>query len=216
VARGSQTFQKRQRENKLREKAQQKRERRQQRHIEKKQARALESSETSEGASLVAVELAAEEGNLDTGDEADDQHDTAEAAEPYSETRGWRSNQADPQGAPQNGGVMASKLFVGNLPRGVTDSSLAEFVTSAGFQVASAVVIRDRMTGNPKGFGFVELAEGEDLQKAIRGLDGQMLEANRVNVNEARPQRTGFSGPRGGGGGGGRGRRDFGGGRGRW
>jgi cold-inducible RNA-binding protein len=106
---------------------------------------------------------------------------------------------------------MASKLFVGNLPRGVTDNSLAGFVTNAGYQVASAVVIRDRMTGDPKGFGFVELAEGEDLQKAIKDLDGQTLEENRVNVNEARPQRTGFSGPRGGGGGFGRGRGGFGG-----
>jgi cold-inducible RNA-binding protein len=97
---------------------------------------------------------------------------------------------------------MASKLFVGNLARAVTDNSLADFVTNAGFQVASAVVIRDRMTGDPKGFGFVELAEGEDMQKAIKDLDGQTLEANRVNVNEARPQRTGFSGSRGGGGGG--------------
>lgn len=110
---------------------------------------------------------------------------------------------------------MASKLFVGNLSRAVTDNSLADFVTNAGFQVASAVVIRDRMTGDPKGFGFVELAEGEDLQKAIKDLDGQTLEANRVNVNEARPQRTGFSGPRGGGGGGfGRGGGGFGRGRG--
>lgn len=97
---------------------------------------------------------------------------------------------------------MASKLFVGNLPRGVTDSGLAGFVTDAGFQVASAVVIRDKMTGDPRGFGFVELAEGEDLQRAIKDLDGRMLEHNRINVNEARPQRTGFSGPRGGGGGG--------------
>jgi cold-inducible RNA-binding protein len=209
VARGNQTFQKRQRENKLREKAQQKRERRQQKHIEKKQARAVEASGNGEPAGLIEVE--ADGANLEAGDEADDQTDVAEAAEPYEEPGGLRSNQADPKGAPQIGGVMASKLFVGNLPRGVTDSSLADFVTGAGFQVASAVVIRDRMTGNPKGFGFVELAEGEDLQKAIQGLDGQMLEQNRVNVNEARPQRTGFSGPRGGGGGGGRSRRDFGG-----
>jgi cold-inducible RNA-binding protein len=104
---------------------------------------------------------------------------------------------------------MASKLFVGNLPRGITESALAAFVTDGGFQVASAVVIRDRMTGDPKGFGFVELAEGENLQRAIQGLDGQTLDQNRLNVSEARPQRTGFSGP---GGGGGRGRDGFGGG----
>lgn len=109
---------------------------------------------------------------------------------------------------------MASKLFVGNLPQAVTDNSLADFVTNAGFQVASSVVIYDRMTGDPKGFGFVELAEGEGMQKAIKDLDGRTLEANRMNVNEARPQRTGFSGPWGGGGGFGRGGGGFGRGRG--
>jgi cold-inducible RNA-binding protein len=92
---------------------------------------------------------------------------------------------------------MASKLFVGNLPRSVADNALAEFVTNAGFGVASAVVIRDKMTGESKGFGFVELAEGEDLQRAIAGLNGQALEGRPLTVNEARPQRAGgFSRPR--------------------
>ena len=93
---------------------------------------------------------------------------------------------------------MATKLFVGNLPHGTTDGALNEFVTNAGFNVASAVVIRDKMTGVPRGFGFVELAEGEDLQRAITGLNGQALEGRPLTVNEARPMRTGFAGPRGG------------------
>jgi len=96
---------------------------------------------------------------------------------------------------------MASKLFLGNLPHSTTDSSLNDFVSNAGFQVASAVVIRDKMTGVPRGFGFVELAEGEDLQRAIGSLNGQALEGRPLTVNEARPMRTGFSKPRGGGGG---------------
>jgi RNA recognition motif-containing protein len=96
---------------------------------------------------------------------------------------------------------MASKLFVGNLPHGVTDAQLNEFVIQAGFQVSSAVVIRDKLTGTPRGFGFVELAEGEDLQRAIAGLNGQALEGRTLTVNEAKPQqRTGFGRPRGGGG----------------
>jgi cold-inducible RNA-binding protein len=101
---------------------------------------------------------------------------------------------------------MAQRLFIGNLPRSATDSSLLEFVTGAGLQVASAVVIRDKMTGNSRGFGFVELAEGEDMQRAIEGLNGQSLEGRRLTVNEARPQRTDAprSGDRGG-----RGRGDF-------
>ena len=46
---------------------------------------------------------------------------------------------------------MASKLYVGNLPHSTTDAGLSEFVTNAGFQAASAVVIRDKMTGQPRG-----------------------------------------------------------------
>ena len=95
---------------------------------------------------------------------------------------------------------MASKLYVGNLPHSTTDAGLSEFVTNAGYQVASAVVIRDKTTGQPRGFGFVELAQGEDLQRAIGSLNGQALEGRALTVNEARPQRTGFSGQRGGGG----------------
>jgi len=93
---------------------------------------------------------------------------------------------------------MATKLFVGNLPHSATDSSLGEFVTKAGFRVASALVIRDKMSGTPRGFGFVELGEGEDVQRAIAGLNGQSLEGRPLTVNEARPQSTDFSRPRGG------------------
>jgi cold-inducible RNA-binding protein len=91
---------------------------------------------------------------------------------------------------------MASKLFVGNLPHSTTDSSLNDFVTNAGCHVASATVIRDKMTGMSRGFGFVELAEGEDLQRAIAGLNGQAIEGRTLTVNEAHPMRTGFSGSR--------------------
>jgi RNA recognition motif-containing protein len=101
---------------------------------------------------------------------------------------------------------MAQRLFVGNLPHSVTDSALSDFVANAGFQVGSAVVIRDKLTGQSRGFGFVELAEGEDFQRAIEGLNGQSLEGRRLTVNEARPMRTDSS--RGRGGGGGRGRFD--------
>ncbi|MGA2074507.1 MAG: RNA-binding protein [Terriglobia bacterium] len=95
---------------------------------------------------------------------------------------------------------MAQRLFVGNLPRSVTDNVLSEFVTNAGFQVVSATVIRDKMTGESRGFGFVELAEEEDMQRAIQGLNGQTLEGRPLTVNEARPQRAGFGGGGGGGG----------------
>jgi RNA recognition motif-containing protein len=94
---------------------------------------------------------------------------------------------------------MASKLYVGNLPQSTTDAGLNEFVTNAGYQVASALVIRDKITGQPRGFGFVELAEGQDLQRAIGSLNGQALEGRALTVNEARPQRARFSASGGGG-----------------
>jgi cold-inducible RNA-binding protein len=104
---------------------------------------------------------------------------------------------------------MPQKLFVGNLPHEVTDNELHEFVSNAGFQSASAVVIRDKTTGQSRGFGFIELAEGEDMERAIAGLNGQSLQGRRLTVNEARPPRTDFGGGGGGrrpGGGGGGGR----------
>ena len=107
------------------------------------------------------------------------------------------------------------KLYVGNLPFDVDDLALGEWVTSAGFRVQSARVIMDRQTARSRGFGFVELAGGEDLAKAIESLNGRDLGGRTVQVNEARPER-----PRGGGGGGGGGRGgrggDYGGGRQRW
>ena len=106
---------------------------------------------------------------------------------------------------------MVTKLFVGNLPRSATDNVLADFVTNAGFQVASAVVIRDKMSGEAKGFGFVELGEGQDLQAAIQALNGKSLEGRPLTVNEAKPPRNDFGGPRRGPGGGGGGNRGGGG-----
>jgi cold-inducible RNA-binding protein len=96
---------------------------------------------------------------------------------------------------------MGQRLFVGNVSHNVTDAQLTEFVTNAGFQVATAVVIRDKVTGQSRGFGFVELAENEDFNRAIAGLNGQTLDGRKLTVNEARPMRTDSGGgPRGGGG----------------
>jgi cold-inducible RNA-binding protein len=95
-----------------------------------------------------------------------------------------------------------SKLYVGNLPRSVTESSLEEFFQAAQYQVESIKLIRDMDTGVPRGFAFVELAAGVDVEKAIQDLNGQTIEGRQLVINEARPQR-----PRNDGGGGGGGRR---------
>jgi hypothetical protein len=208
MARSSQTQQKRQRENKLREKAQLKRDRRQERQAEKKIARAQEPQPLDEP--LVSAEDDATDGNVPALEPAGTDTIVIHPVDPNHTPTDWTSTQANSQGKPQIGGIMASKLFVGNLPRTVTDNDLAEFVTSAGFQVTSAQVIRDKATGDPKGFGFVGLAEGTNLQQAIGGLNGQMLQNRALTVNEARPQRSGSSESRGGFGSGGRDRGGFG------
>lgn len=92
-----------------------------------------------------------------------------------------------------------SKLYVGNLPHSATDATLSDFVSQAGFGVASAVVILDKMTGQSRGFGFVELSDGEDLERAIGSLNGREFGGRALRVNEARPQRGGFSRPHFGG-----------------
>ena len=95
------------------------------------------------------------------------------------------SSGAGPQGPLQLGGActdMATKLFVGNLPHSTTDTSLGELVTSVGFEVASAFVARDRTTGTPRGFGFVELGNGEDVQRAVARLNGHSLEGRPLTV----------------------------------
>ena len=95
---------------------------------------------------------------------------------------------------------MGQRLFVGNVSHSITDAALNDFVVGAGFHVASVVVIRDKMTGQSRGFGFIELADGEDSSRVIAGLNGKDLDGRTLTVNEARPMRAeGGGGSRGGG-----------------
>ncbi len=80
---------------------------------------------------------------------------------------------------------MAKKLYVGNLSWGTDDDSLRSAFAEAG-SVLSAQVLKDRMTGRSRGFGFVEM-EDADAQKAIEMLDGKDLDGRNIRVNEAKP-----------------------------
>lgn len=112
---------------------------------------------------------------------------------------------------------MSTKLFVGNLAYSTMDDQLREAFSEFG-NVASATVILDRMTGQSRGFGFVEFQEAADAERAIQSMDGTMLDGRNINVNVARERSGGGGGGGGGrrGGGGGGGRRGGGGGGGRW
>jgi RNA recognition motif-containing protein len=82
---------------------------------------------------------------------------------------------------------MKTKIYVGNLPYTVTDSTLQSNFSEFG-SVSSAKVMMDRETGNSKGFGFVEMASAEEAQAAITGLNGVSVDGRQITVNLARPR----------------------------
>ena len=95
---------------------------------------------------------------------------------------------------------MAMKLYVGGLAYAVTDKDLEEMFAAVG-KVDTAVVIKDRDSGQSKGFGFVEMSDDNEAQKAIADLNGKEVSGRSLTVNQARPQepRTGGGGGNGGG-----------------
>ena len=106
---------------------------------------------------------------------------------------------------------MAKKLYVGGLPYSTTNDELKDVFSKAG-EVASATVIIDKMSGRSRGFGFVEMSNDADADKAIEMFNEKELGGRKIMVNEAHPmeERPRREGGRGGFGGGNR----FGGGRG--
>jgi cold-inducible RNA-binding protein len=82
---------------------------------------------------------------------------------------------------------MASKLYVGGLAYSVTEKELETLFMEQG-KVVSAVVIKDRDSGQSKGFGFVEMEDDEAAKKAIAELNGKEISGRSIIVNEARPQ----------------------------
>ena len=94
-------------------------------------------------------------------------------------------------------------IYVGNLSRDVTEEDLREAFGAFG-QVASVNIIKDKFSGEPRGFGFVEMPEKAEAQAAIAGLNGKDLKGQTLNVNEARPRTEGRRDRGGRGGGGGR------------
>ena len=100
------------------------------------------------------------------------------------------------------------KLYVGNLSFKATEDEIQALFAEAGVQPDSLTLLRDRFTGQPRGFGFAEIKDDAAAEKAIAALNGKEFMGRALVVNEARPQREG------GGGGGGRGGYGGGGGRG--
>ena len=84
-------------------------------------------------------------------------------------------------------------IYVGNMAREVTDEDLQQAFEAFG-QVSSATVIKDKLTGVSRGFGFVEMPAKAEAQSAIDGLNGKELQGQALNVNEARPRPEGRGG----------------------
>ncbi len=105
---------------------------------------------------------------------------------------------------------MAMKLYVGGLAYAMTEAELEQLFAAEG-KVVSAVIIKDKFSGQSKGFGFVEMEDLKEGQNAIKNLDGKEVSGRSIVVNQARPQEDrpprsgggGYGGGRSGGGGGG-------------
>jgi cold-inducible RNA-binding protein len=95
---------------------------------------------------------------------------------------------------------MNTKLYVGNLPYETTESDLQTLFGGAG-QVNTVNIVRDRTTGQARGFAFVEMSDAEGAQRAINELDRHQMGGRSLTVNEAKPMA-----PRSNGGGFGAGR----------
>lgn len=88
---------------------------------------------------------------------------------------------------------MAMKLYIGGLAYSITDQELEALCAEFG-QVTSATVIKDRDSGQSKGFGFVEMADSTEAQRAVEALNGKDFSGRSLTVNEARPQEDRNSG----------------------
>jgi len=98
-------------------------------------------------------------------------------------------------------------IYVGNLSYDASEADIRAAFERFG-EVTSVNIIKDKFSGEPRGFGFVEMPAKDTAEAAIAGLNGQELKGRALSVNEARPRTEGGGGGGGarGGGGGGRGR----------
>jgi RNA recognition motif-containing protein len=84
----------------------------------------------------------------------------------------------------------SNKLYVGNLAYSIGDEQLSQIFSEVeGVKVTEARVITDRVTGKPRGFGFVTVENNEMAQKAIEAMNEKEVEGRKIIVNIARPQR---------------------------
>jgi len=92
-------------------------------------------------------------------------------------------------------------IYAGNLSRDLSETELREAFEAFG-EVSSVAIIKDKFTGESRGFGFVEMPTKSEGEAAIQDLNGKEMKGRTMNINEARPRRENNRRPGGGGGGG--------------
>ena len=80
------------------------------------------------------------------------------------------------------------KIFVSNINFAADEEELTAFLGDRGFAPLSVKILLDRETGNSRGFGFVEFADSDEGNRAIKELHGEDFQYRRLNVSEARPE----------------------------
>ena len=94
------------------------------------------------------------------------------------------------------------KIYVGNLPRTTSEDELRKAFEAHG-EVASVAIIKDKFSGESRGFGFIEMTDDTKARAAITAMSGTSMGGRSLNVNEAKPRTEGGGGRGFGGGGGG-------------
>lgn len=90
------------------------------------------------------------------------------------------------------------KIYVGNLSFSTSEETLQKAFEEFG-QVEKTIIVQDKQTGKPRGFGFVEMASDEEAKAAIAELNDKEVDGRRLRVTEARPRESSFNDRRGGG-----------------
>ncbi len=90
------------------------------------------------------------------------------------------------------------KLYVGNIPYTAAETDLESFFKEQGVALDSLSLMRDRFTGNSRGFAFVEIYDDEAALQAIENCNGKDCHGRPLVINEARPRTPSFGGPGGG------------------
>lgn len=86
-------------------------------------------------------------------------------------------------------------IYVGNLPRSVNEDAIREHFATYG-EISSIKIIKDQVTGEPRGFAFIDMPDDEAAKRVIDELNGKELGGRRLTINEARPKTGGGDRPR--------------------